>query len=78
MVKNVYVASVSEWHREPKEGKESLQDERKGCPSSSRAGESEDTALSARTGINRETVRKILVGDLTKKKGRALILFLVC
>jgi transposase len=71
--------SVFEWHKMFKEGRESLEgDERKGRPSTSRTEESteviqtclaEDRTLSVRmleemTGINRETVRKILVEDL--------------
>jgi transposase len=78
--------SVSEWHKRFKEGRESLEaDERKGGPSTSRTEEltevtqkwlAEDRTLSVRmfeemTGINRKTVRKILVEDLKKKKACA-------
>jgi hypothetical protein len=74
---------VFEWHKRFKEGRESLEgDERKGRPSTSRTEESaeviqtclaQDRTLSVRmleemTGINRETVRKILAEDLKKKK----------
>jgi histone-lysine N-methyltransferase SETMAR len=74
---------VFEWHKRFKEGRESLQgDKRKGRPSTSRTEESteviqkclaEDRTLSVRmlekmTGINTETVRKILVEDSKKKK----------
>jgi transposase len=83
--------SVFEWHKRFKEGRESLQDdERKGRPSTSRTEESTEViqkclaevrTLSLRileemTGINRETVHKILVEDLKKKS--VLILFLIC
>jgi transposase len=78
--------SVFDLHKRFKAGRESLQDhERKGRPSTSRTEESteviqkcsaEDRTLSVRvleelTGISRETVRKILVEDLKKKKVRA-------
>jgi hypothetical protein len=74
---------VFEWNKMFKEGRESLQgNERKGHPSISRTEESteiiqkclaEDRTSSVRmleevTGINRETVRKILVEDLKKRK----------
>jgi hypothetical protein len=75
--------SVFEWRKRFKAGRESLQDdERKGRPSASRTEEStddiqkclaEDRIFSVRMleemrGINRETVRKILVDDLKTKK----------
>jgi transposase len=71
-VLNVYRTSVFEWHERFKEGRESLQDdERKGCPSTSRTEESteviqkclaEARTLSVRMleemiGTNSETVR---------------------
>jgi predicted HTH transcriptional regulator len=74
--------SVFEWNKRFKGGQESLHDdEQKGCPSTSRTEEStevipeclaEEQTLSVRmleeiTGINRETVHKILVEDLKKK-----------
>jgi transposase len=83
-------SSVFEWHKRFKEGRELLQDdERKGCPSTSRTEESteviqkclaEAPTLSVRmleelTGINRETVRNILVEDLKNKS--VLVLFLI-
>jgi hypothetical protein len=75
--------SVFEWHEKFKEGLESLRDnEWKGHSSTSRAEDSmeviqkclaEDRTLSVwmleeMTGINRETVHKILVEDLKKEK----------
>jgi transposase len=88
MLKRVYSeecssrTSVFEWRKRFKEGRESLRDERKGRPSTSRREKSteviqkclaKDGTLSLRmleemTGINRETVRKILVEDLKKRK----------
>jgi hypothetical protein len=74
---------VFEWHETFKEGLESLKDdEQKGHLSTSRTEESmeviqkhlaEDQILSVRmlegmTWINRETVHKILIKDLKKKK----------
>jgi hypothetical protein len=82
---------VSEWHKGFKKGRESLQgDERKTVlqlPEQKNQRKSfksvfEDRTLSVRmlekmTGINRETVREILVEDLRKKK-YVLLLFLIC
>jgi hypothetical protein len=81
---------VFEWHKRFREGQELLQDERKGCPSTSITEESteviqkclaEDRTLSVQmleemTGNNKETVCKILVEDLKKKKC-VLVLFLI-
>jgi hypothetical protein len=68
-----------EWHKRFKDGRESLQDiEQKGCPSSSRTKESTEVTqkslakdrilsvwmLEEMTGINRQTVHKILDKDL--------------
>jgi transposase len=86
------ITSMFEWHKMFKEGGESLEDdERKGRPSTSSTEESteviqkymaEDRTLSVRmleemAWINRETVRKILVEDLKKKKW-VFVLFPIC
>jgi hypothetical protein len=83
--------SVFEWHVRFKGWRESLQDnERKGCPSISRTEESteviqkclaQDRTLSVRmleemSGINKETVCKMLVQDLRKKKCVLVLLFI--
>jgi hypothetical protein len=75
--------SVFEWHKRFKEGRELLQhNEWKGCLSASRTEESTeviqkylaiDRTLNVRmseemTGINRDTVCKILIEDWKKKK----------
>jgi hypothetical protein len=70
-----------DWHRKLKEGRRSLQDaERRGRFSAFRTQESMEViqTLSVRpleemTGINRGTVRKILIEDLGKKKVLALV-----
>jgi hypothetical protein len=73
--------SVFEWHERFREGQELLQDDERKGRSTSRKEESaevirkclvEDQTLSVRmleemSGINKETVRKILVEDLRKK-----------
>jgi transposase len=78
---------VFKWHKRFKEGRESLEDDdQKGRPSTSRTEESteviekclaEDRTLSVRmleemTGINRETVRKIISRRFEKEKSVCL------
>jgi hypothetical protein len=85
-VKNVYREQVCLMAQKFKEGRESVQDdEGNSCPSTSRTEESTEAVqrclaedrtfivrmLEEMIGINRETLHKILVEDLKKKKVRA-------